>query len=227
MARMSDIYAKLKARWQRFERWERRVFFHQVELCIPAFGTLEEFEERFRFLIHNVPKAHFFDRSYEFRRFRTRAYYDDGEFGILVANPVLSFLTYGYWSAIWTNYYTFYGIAEEYDGQIVVRGTTDHGSRFAKLVTVSFNIILAFGVLFFAAGMVSTLWRLVFGNPTTELVASISVTLFAPIIVIFGFAMTYFLGSIFTLYDRAASVKIRRLLEDVCGAPSQYVEAQR
>ena len=217
MSKFSDT----KAKWQRFNQWERNFILRETIMSFPVVGTLEEFEQRFRFLLPSVPRKEFYNWDYEYSRFGNRAYFEDGEIGLLTSHPILSFLSSGVFALIWTQQHEFYGRVEDQKGQLTIRGSTVSPHIILNLLVIFLNFFLAIAIIMIVSGVVLLLWRTITGSPFDGYIVAIAFLLFGPLVAVIGFGAVFLLGSFFMVVDRAASFKIRRLLEEACGNPAQ------
>lgn len=216
MSWISDTYEKLKALWRRFEQWERLVLLREKEWRFPIYGTLEEFEQRFKLLVFQIPRDEFF-RFYGWRRdHKSFGFCDSHELALKEPRPPInSFigLIYYWHSPV----YHFHGTLDRKDSELYLYGHY----RTTRFWVNWYLGLMNFYYLLCAGWLIVSVTALVLGLPIGGETEQFLGVIVAPLFAAAGFTIACIItAQLFENLARPNRIEAYRLLAEICGSPS-------
>ncbi len=219
MSWLSDTYETLKDLWRRFVRWEHIVLLREKEWRFPIYGTAEEFEQRFRFLVPQVSRDEYF-RLQNLMGKQLIGFCTPDEVAMKVPNP----LPTGFIAKIdsgQNSFHHFNGSFNRDRRSSYLYGLYRLPQPIARTCLYGIHFCLFYSVAYFVATAAYGV-AILTGAATAQAIAYFIVSLFpilAPIIAIIVF-ISWLNGRFFDFRDRHARAEVYRLLTEICGSPA-------
>ncbi|MCZ6586504.1 MAG: hypothetical protein O7B24_00980 [Alphaproteobacteria bacterium] len=221
MSWLSDTYTELKALYQRFVQWERLALLREREWRFPIYGTVEDFEQRFKFLVPQVFRDEFFNMHKRRKTSGHSGFCERGEVAVNVPNPRSTGSSKKFLDRE-TSIYHFHGSLNQDRGGLYLYGHFRLPHQIARGVLRMINSCLIYGAIVFIVAAAA------YG---VEILTSVVSTHFfynALISYLPFFALFFFLMSLMNCLlvrrlerrDRHARAEAYRLLTEICGSPA-------
>ena len=210
----------MKALWQRFIQWERLVLLREKQWRFPIYGTTEEFEQRFNFLIPLSPRDEIIIPYTRWKFSGPTGFYDLGEVAVYVPNLQTS--------GAFAKFFRRDVVLHHFHGSLYrdITGLYLYGhyrlSRdIACIYLAGINFFLLYGVIVLIVAIAAFgIWTLT-GAVTAHLIFVTLVSQLPFFTAIFALPglVSCLQSRYFEYRDQLARMNTHRLLLDVCGSP--------
>jgi len=227
MSWLSDKYADLKALYLRLEQWERFALLREQEWRFSIYGTAEEFEQRFNFLVPPISRDEFFNMHKRRKTSGHSGFCERGEVAVNVPNPRSTGSSKKFLDRE-TSIYHFHGSLNQDRGGLYLYGHFRLPHQIARGVLRMINSCLIYGAIVFIVAAAAYGVEILTSVVSTHFFynALISYLPFFALFFVLMSLMNCLLVRRLERRDRHARAETYRLLVEICGNTAEPLHNQ-
>lgn len=210
---LSDILAKAKSLYQQLVHWERMAFLREQEWLLPVYGTADEFEQRFKVAVSQIPRDDFFRLSSWTEDHEAFGFCIDHEMALKVARPTITGFLF-----LFRPVYHFHGSLIQNNGQHYLYGENRADRLFVNWVLPAANFYYLFCAAWLVVAVVAVSLDLPMDAETKHMFGNIVQPIFVAGV---WTLMLIFYSRFYERWARPVHTETHRILADICGSPTE------